>query len=224
VKQLFQEGRKDQFFDADLAMELYETFLVTLDDGIMEELLLQIGTLVDMVCQFDIGPSIGECNHPALKADAIQLVYLKLIEGKISTARPRSFMNYLWKLIRHSMLHTIKDLLYQQRFEDWVDSVAGEVDDSVVDAEARIYAQQIAQHALHIFKADIRFSGKEHDACVFIAECLLGLRRLDPKTARFRFRISESRVNFLIRYATYLLKHSADVAKEIDEGVAANDS
>jgi hypothetical protein len=225
LKTLFHEGRKDQFFDADLAIELYNSYLVTLDEDTMEELILQIGTLVDVVCSLDIGPSVGQCNHSTLKSDAIQLVYFKLIEGKISTRNSRAFMNYLWVLIRNSMIKSIREL-NPQRFDSWVsnnDPTAGAVD-SHLGAEARMYAHQLRAHAFNVFKADIRFSGNERKACIFIAECLLGLRKLDTKAARFRFKITEGRTTFLTNYVKYLIKNSADAVRQIDERIVANES
>ena len=211
---------KEMPFDRDLSLDLYKMYLSTNREDVLEELLLQIIPLINIVCKLDIDYTVGECNLPMLKTEAIEHIFFKLREARFPVDNPRTFMNYLWVMIRNAMVQAIRDNLSSKPFQSWVYvPPTGRIED-FDDAEARLYASQLRYHMFNIFKADIRFVGNERDACIFMAECMLGFRKLDPMTARFRFRLSRPRVNFLYQYVRYLLKNAAHAVRQIDRRIA----
>jgi hypothetical protein len=226
LAKLFEDGA---YFDRDLALDLCRCYYESNNghtEDILTELLLQSGNLVNLVLWSEIGPSIGKCNFDFLKAEAIGHLFFIYQSKQVPVDNEKSFMCYLWTSVKHAMILAIKHKLRSQEFEYWrvcEEPAQGRLED-FDNAETRLYWSQVRSLVYDVFKSDIRFNGKEKEACVFMASCILGITNMDPMAARFRFRLHKQRTKFLLAYTRYLLRSAALLVKRVDNELVLENS
>lgn len=191
--------------------------------AVLDELIRQLAPLVGIVFRFEIDPTLCYDDYAILKAEALESLYFLITEScaAIPTDSPRVFTAYMWTTIKRSMMTSIRGT-QSQIFDVWLmchdterNPNTGHIDRHE-DAEIRLYLDQFHDLVLSTAINDIRFTGKEREACILIGKCLLGLSDLHPMAARVYYKLSKNRASFLVSYMEHLLKQASYSIRQIE--------
>ena len=173
----------------------------------------------------ELNPVLGEANIDVIKMEALEYVFFTLTEEYVPShisRHHRTFTGYFWTVIKRGIVKSFHRTCDAQVFDFSLvcseHPPAGRVTNHD-DAEIRLYIDQFHDLVIQTATNDIRFHGKEKQACIFIGKCLLGLLDFHPLSARFRYGIPKTRALFLVQYMEHLLKRTAYAVKQIDEAV-----
>lgn len=207
------------YYDADLAFDLYKAYKESSSDKhLLNELLHQFGLLVGKVFLVEFGTSIEDFDKDVLLSEALEHLYLVVANNDpISSPSAVSFMNYMWRAAKNSMLQGIRKL-HHQEFDFW--KVCSEPHQSSLptykNAESSIYIQQLRKMAFRIFVADLRFVGREQEACIFMARCIMYPSGINPTAAAAMYKLSKQKTRYLFQYTKYLLQRSIFLVEEVE--------
>jgi hypothetical protein len=222
----------DAIYDSHLACSLFAAWKQDTSDkeAVFQELLLQLAPLVTIVSRSVINPAVGDANIEVLKMEAWEYVFFTLTQEYVPShiaGDHRTFTGYFWTMIKIALIKSFHRTCDPQVFDFSLvceeSPPAGRVTRHE-DTEILLYLDQFNNLVLSTATHDIRFQGKEKEACVFIGKCLLGLIDLHPLSARFRYSINKSRATFLVQYMQHLLKQTAYKVKQIDEAIGVTGS
>lgn len=193
-------------YDAYLAYAMYEAYEDG-DESILDDLVKMVCPLIRQVSCTYARDSYKRGDRGEMEADALSEV-LRVIGDKMLPQHPLAFTKFLRRVIRHSMIDSF-NRLHPANFDFWlVDSVPHTLNNfELAVTSARIYREQIAKGIRDIVRSQIRFLGKEHEACCMILDCVVGLMRVDPRTiVKRKYKIHGRRCNYLIKYVEVLAR------------------
>jgi hypothetical protein len=220
------EGLFDGYFDPGITLDLMVHYQNAPPEEeveiILRELTNQIGSLINIIFRMEVSGSVSaeEFDGRSAMTDTLEHVYELLVKSrdKFPTDNERLLTRYLWVTIKRELIWSI-GRYYSQEFEFW--KVCSEPPSSKMtsykNAEDNLYMFQLRRAIYRLFKADVRFNGKEKDACLFMASCMLGFRNFDPSSARLRYTLQRNKAAFLLQYTRYLLQSSYYAVRQIDE-------
>lgn len=212
----------DGTYDPEMACIVCCMYTDTRDRDLLQETLFQLAPLISLVAKRNISPSMGAGNTDILKADALEKVYFVLEERfDVPVDNHKSFTHYFWSVIYNSMIDSIKNTTNAQVFDYY--TVASEPLLGTLCThellEMKMYAEQIEGLLLHAVTGEIRFTGNERKACIHIAKCMLKHSKLSPASARFKFKITKAKTQYLIQYVEILMRKSAIWIKAMDDSI-----
>lgn len=208
-------------FDQEIAYDLYVIYRQE-QSCFPEELVRQLASLVAKVFRIDFAPAdrIDQDEASLMQADALEHLYLSISQGNVQMRQDTSsnFRSYLWVTARNAMLMSMRTMKSSE-FDLWEGCAEPEVGRLITqhDSEQRLYINELRVLTLSAFKADVRFSGDDARACVFIASCFLGLHDLDPMAAKAKYKLTDAKTKFLMQYTRCALQSSVYAVREIDE-------
>lgn len=220
----------DAPYDSHLACSLFRAYKDTYRNGasseeknlIIQELMFQLAPLVTIVTTYEINPTIGDVNIDVLRLEALEYVFetlvLKYVPDHVATNH-KTFTGYFWTMVKWGLLAAYRRNCTSQVFDFTLPATpppSGRVTNHD-DSEIRVYLNQFYDLVLATAINDIRFRGKERDACIFIGKCLLGMLKFSPTSARLRYKLSQARTEFLCQYMEHLLRYTMEEVKEIDD-------
>lgn len=218
----------DGLYDSFLALSMYESYSNgSRTNDVLNELLRQIGPLIAIVAKAEIGPnSMGEGNFDVLRVEALERVYEVFESRIIDTDDPREFTAYLWTTIRRAMLRTIErearpwDYDGKHTYSDVDIDDVGTTCTALLCAEAKLYLSSFNQIVYSVFKADMRLTGSERDAALYVAKQMLAEDPPTSGTIRFRFGLSKARARFVTSYTRCSLKTSRIAVRRVDDAAS----
>lgn len=219
----------DELYDPFLSCNLLSAYKngVSEDDKkeLLCELVYQLAPLVGKVAMVEMNFNLGQHTLDVLKLEALEYVFFTLKNDYI----PRhiweddyTFTRYFWTIIKRGLNQSYEKNVVPSVFDFWHMGYdqphTGRVP-SHDDAEIALYLNQFYKTVLRVAVRDIRFVGVEKKACIYIGQCLFGLRKYHPMSARFKFNLHKDRTMFLVQYMEHLLKVTANEIKRIDDSI-----
>lgn len=213
------ENQFEGHYDSALACGLGESYQNGNkgDRSLMQELLLQVAPLVGIVSKSTIGSATLNENIDVLRSDALTSCFFLFEAGEVPTGTSKVFTYFLYTKIRWSFVDSIRRNR-EQVFDLWKisEEPTTVVGRTYSDVESEIYIEQVKRMVKSILDHDIRHTGKDKEACKYIAMCLLGFFTHDPMSAQFRFRLSRHRTKQLVQYTQILVKSTSYAVRDLD--------
>jgi hypothetical protein len=176
------------------------------DDSVLNELLTALCPLVRKCSRLECS-SVSSGDQGMIEADALNEVYRVLENKSVPITCDRVFTRYLATVINRTFRDSLNEL-HQQTFEFW--KVAQYPDGgrivSQLDVDAELYRTQIVREILKTIYSRIRFRDSEREACMFIVDCVLGVKDVDPKVVRRKHLLKSRRCKYLINYVNILVR------------------
>lgn len=187
------------------------------DRELLNELLLQTAPLVGIVTKVEIGRSTLDEDIEVLQGEALEACYWLFESGEVPTVTSKAFTNFLYTKIRWSLIDSIRRSR-EQIFDYWKisEEPGSKYGKTYEELESEIYIEQVKKIVRSILDHDIRHTGKDKEACKYIALCLLGFLNHDPMSAQFRFKLSRARTSQLIQYTQILVKTTSYAVRDMD--------
>jgi len=210
------------YFDEEIAYDLFGLYCRGELNPFPDELIRQLAALVAKVFRIDFAPTdrIDLYEASLMQSDALEHLYLVVSQGDIQMRRDTSgnFRSYLWATARNAMLMSMRTMKCSE-FDLWEGCAEPETGRLITqhDSEQKLYFNELRVLTLSAFKADVRFSGNDARACVFIASCFLGFCDLDPMAAKARYKLTDAKTKFLMQYTRCALQSSVYAVRAIDE-------
>lgn len=202
-------------YDEEWCSALYDCY-ESGDPSVLDELLRKICPLIRRNYNSIVGGSL-QGDQASVEADALQEVYRVVEDEVVPNHHPAVFTKYLSTVISRSIFDSCTELKTQ--IFDYGKSASRPYSGQLIPqfaVEARIYEAQIRRNIRNTVVTKIRFIRDEGRACIFILECLLGYKSVDPKFAKRRFNLSSVRYKYLSRYIKILIKAEVYEQRERD--------
>jgi hypothetical protein len=216
-------GVFDGTYDSYLALSLYSAYSNgSRTRDVLNELLLHVGPLVAIVSKAEIGPnSMGDGNLDVIRVEALERVYEVFEDLIIDTDCPREFTAYLWTTIRRAMLRTIEhdSKLWDKATSETDVEEHGSICEQLQLADTRLYLSSFYELVYSVFRADLRLTGQEREACLYFARGSLSGNAPSANSLRFRFNLSRSKARFVARYARCALKTAEYDVRQVDDSL-----
>ena len=204
----------DAYYDGFLARSLCESYKESKDPTTLNALLAQTAPLIGMVARVRIGSVT--CDYDTARTEAFERLFFCFTQQNVPTRSVRVFTTFLYIIIYRAMIDSIRRSS-PQVFDCWKkcsEPLYGKVS-SHYDMDMVIHYRELRDLIRKLSDDEIRYSGREREACKYIISCLLGYVKLDPLSVKFKFRLSESRSKQLVQYCDILVKRVAYDVKEI---------
>ena len=211
----------DITYDDFLTYSLAEDYARTRDPEVLNDILLQLSPLVNTVVVVEIGDNVMGTTKEELKVDALSRLYEILFNGWYPLNHPQVFKNFMYRAAHRTMIDHLRKSM-PQVFNCWKKCTQPYPEPSRPDdANYHIYAAQIRKMILELFESEIRFKGKDREACIFMARCLLGFARSNPLIARAKYTLTTRRCEYLLGYVRLMIKRISYWFKEFDENIGS---
>jgi len=207
-------------YDPYLAFSLCSAYRESKDKEVLEILLKQLVPLIDMVLKSEVRSLVHSEDSEMLKCDALVKVYEVISAFDIPSESPSGFTSFLYTVIHRSFIDSLrrsKSKVFDIGSISLVPT-SGRLR-SHKDVEDSIYINQFILLVQSLLEQDIRYTGKERSACVYMSQCMLGINHNDPMSAQHIFRLSKHRCKYLAQYIQILLRSISCWLRELDEAI-----
>ena len=208
-------------YDPDLCCALLDEYQTggRKDRAILQELLLQVAPLIGLVAKYEVRGHVPGETIETLMCDALEKIFEMIECGlcDLPADDPTTLKSFLYTAAKRAMIDTLR-MSRQQMFDCW--ELCYEPHQtrlsSYIDVENRLYLLQIREIAKSLFNHDLRFSGKEREACEYMAMCIMGFTKADPMSAQHRFRLTRGKTKKLLQLTQIRIKTAYYVVRELD--------
>jgi len=220
----------DETYDPDLSCLLFHALTNGTKEKdkpeVLNELVHQMAPLVKLVASVELNPNLGGHSTDVIKLEALEYLYFMLISDAYVPPHISQnswiFTRYFWTIIKRGLQSGYRKN-YDQPVFDCIEygreePIYGRVP-THSDTETRIYLTQFYRTVLQTCIDDIRFTGVEKKACIYIGMCLIGLINFHPHSARFRYGLKYARARFLTDYMEHLIKATIYEVRRIEDEI-----
>lgn len=201
-------------YDADLALALYEDYIYG-NEEVLDELIAQLLPLVRIV-QRKYFASSGTTSG-SIEADALHELHRIVVGGGIPHDHPKVFSKFIVTCLKRAMLRSLET--YSPEIFDYEEAGSYPYTDSFInphEIESKIHYEQIKVEICDTLKKDIRFVGRDREACYYIIDAFLGYSDLREGVLRSKCKLSSRRLKYLQQVIGVRLRNELHT-RHIDE-------
>lgn len=189
------------------AFELFRLYLEDRSQSLLTDLLMCLAPLVQHVGKVEL--VLSPLDFELACCDALSHMCELLLKRpeRIPVNCSTDFSRYMWVVVRISMISSLKSLAPHEFDKHCVGAMypAGRIR-THHDADCHIDLCNKTKLARKLIEDEVRFTGREKQACLFIAECLLRMRNNKPEEVSVRYSLGIMKTNFLIEYTEVLVR------------------
>lgn len=208
----------DSYYDSKIAFEVFRLYLE--DPSLLGILLEYTAPMIGFVARSE--PAFHYYT-PLDKEFIFSDIFAKMFfsfkeKGDYYPAnRDSDFSRYLYRMVRNTMINCLRGYIMKELEGDPAMLYPQARQETYWDAEHKVIIEQRLQLVRDLFEKECRFDGNESKACVFLAECFLGMRQDNPKIVNIRYRINNAKkVEYLSEYTRVVLKDLIGYVREQD--------